>query len=81
MHCVLLLLAVGVVVGVFVGGHGFFDAHVVGLEGHHCFLFERGGLEIVERGWSGEVGLIVGFGEEDGFDDNEVMPVDLRVFD
>jgi len=76
-----LLGGVGVVVWVFVCGHGFFDAHVVRLQGHHGFLLERGGLQVVERGGAGEVGLVVGFGEEDGFDDDEIVPVDLRVFD
>lgn len=87
LHGVLLLLllvwllgGVGVVVGVFVCRHGFFDPHVVRLEGHHGFLLERGGLQVVEGGGAGEVGLIVGFGEEDGLDDHEIVPVDLRVF-
>lgn len=75
-----LLRGVGVVVGISVRRHRFFDAHVVRLQGHHGFLLERGGLQVVERGGAGEVGLVVGFGEEDGFDDDEIVPVDLRVF-
>ena len=39
-----LLLGVGVVVGVFVCGHCFFDAHVMWLERHCCFLLEGCGL-------------------------------------
>lgn len=87
VHGVLLLLlgwllgGVGVVVGVFVCRHGFFDPHVVWLEGHHSFLLERGGLQVVEGGGAGEVGLIVGFGEEDCFDNDEIVPVDLCIFD
>lgn len=76
-----LLLGIGVVVGggFLFGGHGFFDAERV--ERHHGFLFEGGGLEVVEGGWGREVDLVVCFGEEDGFDDDEVMPVDLGVCD
>lgn len=58
-------------------GHGLFDTERV--EGHHGFLFERGGLEVVERGGRGKFGLVVCFGEENGFDDDKVMPVDLRI--
>lgn len=60
-------------------GHGLFDTEGVRVQGHHGLLFERGMLEVGEGGRWWEVGLVISIGEDDGFDDDEVVPVDLGV--
>lgn len=49
------------------------------MERHHGLLFKGGILEIGEGGRGGEVGGVVSFSEDDGFDDDKIMPVDLGV--
>lgn len=84
MGCLLTLLPLVLVVrclnGLGVGRrHGFFDTEGVGVQGHHGFLLEGGVLEVGEGGWGWEVGLVVGIGEDNCFNDDEVVPVNLSV--
>jgi len=67
------------VVGWIGGGQGFFDTKLVSMEGHHGFLFEGGVLEVGEGSGRREVGGVVSFGEDDGFDNDKVVPVELGI--